>query len=414
MIDIAPELIEKIEADFKKRMNMSEPIKDLFLKIKSGTATYKDAQNYAVKVSEIMSETLNRHLSSDILPDGRLYYNIAKRIFNQTLGENGTYGYISQYAKQVQGIINKNAGIGIKAIKADINQDRIDGIVDIVSGKEKFDDIKYMVKEPIINYGQAIVDDTVRVNIDFHGKAGLKPKVVRTSANPCQWCGKLQGVYEYPDVPKDVYRRHRHCRCLVTYEEGGKRPENVHTKRFATPEELEHRKTIGLETPLKRGPILIDPKNNSVQNVMAEYLRRATPGVGKIEYEKGYEPSKHQNEISVAEWIHKTFGGNIVLLNELNKTGIQWEKTPDYLWNGKCWELKNTTTEKAADSALRSGLKQIQGNPGGIILDYKENSFNRDKLFRIIENRIIRNRIPEVDIMILSKGELYKILRYKK
>lgn len=254
MKDIAPELIEKIEADFKKRMNMSEPIKDLFMKIKSGTATYKDAQNYAVKVSEIMSEVLNRHLSSDILPDGRLYYNIAKRIFNQTLGKNGTYRYISQYAEQVQGIINKNAGIGIKAIKADINQDRIDGIIDIVSGKEKFDDIKYMLKEPVINYGQAIVDDTVRVNINFHGKAGLKPKVVRTSANPCQWCDKLQGVYEYPDVPKDVYRRHRYCRCLVTYEEGDKRPENVHTKKFATPEELEHRKTIGLETPLKKDP----------------------------------------------------------------------------------------------------------------------------------------------------------------
>ena len=264
MKDIAPELIDKIEADFKKRMNMSEPIKDLFLKIKSGTATYKDAQNYAVKVSEIMSETLNRHLSSNILPDGRLYYNIAKRIFNQTLGKNGTFGYISQYAEQVQGIINKNAGIGIKAIKADINQDRIDGIIDIVSGKEKFDDIKYMLKEPIINYGQAIVDDTVRMNIEFHGKAGLKPKVARTSANPCHWCDKLQGVYEYPDVPKDVYRRHRHCRCLVTYEEGGKRPENVHTKKFATPEELEHRKTIGLETPLKK-----DPKKiiNNIRNI---------------------------------------------------------------------------------------------------------------------------------------------------
>lgn len=266
MKDIAPELIEKIEADFKKRMNMSEPIKDLFLKIKSGTATYKDAQNYAVKVSKIMSEVLNRHLSSDILPDGRLYYNIAKRIFNQTLGKNGTYRYISQYAEQVQGIINKNAGIGIKVIKADINQDKIDGIIDIVSGKEKFDDIKYMLKEPVINYGQAIVDDTVRVNINFHGKAGLKPKVVRTSANPCQWCDKLQGVYEYPDVPKDVYRRHRYCRCLVTYEEGDKRPENVHTKKFATPEELAHRKTIGLETPLRKDPEKIINNIGNIEN----------------------------------------------------------------------------------------------------------------------------------------------------
>lgn len=254
MKDIAPELIEKIEADFKYRINGNAEVRSLFAKIKTDQATYKDAQRFAVKVSEIMSESLNSHLSSAVLPDGKMYYNIADRIFNKALGKNGTYGYISKYAQQVQDVINKNAGIGIKAVTAELNQDRIDGTVDIVSGKDKFDDIKYMIKEPVINYGQAIVDDTVRANIEFQGKAGLKPKVVRTSANPCQWCDKLQGVYEYPNVPKDVYRRHKYCRCLVTYEEGGKRPENVHTKKFATPEELEYRKTIGLETPLKKDP----------------------------------------------------------------------------------------------------------------------------------------------------------------
>lgn len=305
MKDIAPELIDKIEADFKKRMNMSESIKDLFLKIKSGTATYKDAQNYAVKVSEIMSEVLNRHLSSDILPDGRLYYNIAKRIFNQTLGKNGTFGYISQYAKQVQDIINKNAGIGIKAIEAEINQDRIDGIIEITSGKEKFDDIKYMICEPIINYGQAIVDDTVRANIDFHGKAGLRPKIVRTSANPCQWCDKLQGVYEYPDVPKDVYRRHRYCRCLVTYEEGDKRPENVHTKKFATPEELEHRKTIGLETPLKKDPKSLENVEKSRKSGIIITDKQYGKKIGKHAHDYGLDPSRKEDRIEMENKIRK-------------------------------------------------------------------------------------------------------------
>lgn len=255
--DIAPELLEKIGADFKARMNNDAEIKSLFARIKSGLATYKDAQRYAVKVSEIMSDALNMHLSSDVLPDGKMYYNIANRIFNQTLGKNGTYGYISQYAKEVQAILNKNAGIGIKAVEAKINQDRIDGIIDIVSGKEKFDDIKYMTKEPIINFGQAIVDDTVKANADFQYKSGLSPKIVRISEGGCcEWCDKIAGVYDYDsvkDTGNNVFRRHKYCRCLVTYEAGGKRPENVHTKKKLTDNEIA-RRTIGLEKPLKKNP----------------------------------------------------------------------------------------------------------------------------------------------------------------
>ena len=41
----------------------------------------------------------------------------------------------------------------------ELKQDRIDGIVDIVSGKDDFDKIKYMLKEPLINLGQSIVDE---------------------------------------------------------------------------------------------------------------------------------------------------------------------------------------------------------------------------------------------------------------
>ena len=40
----------------------------------------------------------------------------------------------------------------------------------------------------------------------------------------------LEGEYEYPDVPKDVYRRHENCDCTVEYISAGKR-QDVWTKR---------------------------------------------------------------------------------------------------------------------------------------------------------------------------------------
>jgi hypothetical protein len=33
----------------------------------------------------------------------------------------------------------------------------------------------------------------------------------------CRWCRNLAGEYSYPDVPRDVYRRHDNCSCTVTY-----------------------------------------------------------------------------------------------------------------------------------------------------------------------------------------------------
>ncbi|MGN0694618.1 MAG: hypothetical protein ACI4LK_06900, partial [Lentihominibacter sp.] len=54
--------------------------------------------------------------------------------------------------------------------------------------------------------------------------------------------------------PKEVYQRHKYCKCLVTYESGGKRSVNVHTKKKLTDEEITLRRSVGLEKPLKKNP----------------------------------------------------------------------------------------------------------------------------------------------------------------
>lgn len=253
MKDIAPELLERIEKEFKRTFEADSTIRSLYKKIKDGTATYEDAQSFAVKIGELLADTFKRNLSSEILPDGRFYYNIASRILNSTLGKN--HDLISDYSAGVQNISNRKAGIRIKAQTADPDQERIDGIVDIVSGKSRFDDIAYMLKEPVINFGQAVVDETLRKNIEFQGKSGKSPKVIRrATGKPCRWCAAIAGTYTYPDVPKDVFRRHQRCRCIVEYDPGTGRRQNVHSKEWTDEAELEKRKSIGLETPLKKEP----------------------------------------------------------------------------------------------------------------------------------------------------------------
>ena len=251
--DIAPELIATISEEFQRKMAGNSKIKSLGAKIQNQIATYRDAQEYAIKVSELMSEILLSNLSADILPDGKLYYNIAQRVMQEALGQNGIYGEIGSYCSEVQQILNKEAEIGIKAVPPELKQDRVDGIVDIVSGKDNFDEIKYMLKEPIVNFGQSIVDEAVRVNADFQYNAGLSPKVIRTSTGHCcKWCSDLAGTYDYEKVKaagSDVWKRHEGCKCLVEYVLESKQRQTAGAKRWkneAEHDKIKARKLAGL------------------------------------------------------------------------------------------------------------------------------------------------------------------------
>lgn len=147
------------------------------------------------------------------------------------------------------------------------------------------------------------------------------------------------------------------------------------------------------------------------ENVLEEYRRTATPGQGSITYAEGYDRARHADEIKTAQWLHDTLGGDIVLLQE---TGGLFEKTPDFLWRQKGWELKSTTTEKSADSALRKALKQIADNPGGVILNYFDYEVQMGSVLEIVTRRLMRQEKCNADILIVQNGKLKAALRYKK
>lgn len=231
MEDITPSLLKKIQDDFDKNIKKNTKVKRIVNKIRDGTATYKDVNDYSIEVGETLANSFKKNLSSSSLPDGKMYYNIANRIINSTLKNN--YDLISDKALKVQQTLNKKAKIGLKAIKAELNQDRIDGIINRISSENYYDDIAWILDEPTVNFSQSIVDDTIKVNSEFHGKSGMTPKIVRRIAGGCcKWCLEVAGTYTYPDVPKDVYRRHERCRCTVEYDPGDGKRQNVHSRMW--------------------------------------------------------------------------------------------------------------------------------------------------------------------------------------
>lgn len=231
MIDIAPELLEKLRRSFSEKYNKNKKIEKILSTIKDGKPTYSEVNELSIEVGDILAEVFQENLSQDMLPDGRMYYNIAKRTIEPMMINN--YNIVSDNAIIVQEILNKQAGIGIKAQVPPLNQSRIDGIIDRLDEAEFFDDIKWILDEPIKNFTQAVVDETVEKNAEFHKGLGLEPTVTRiVRGDCCDWCRQVAGDYQYPDIPRDVYRRHRYCRCTVEYDPGDSRKQNVWTKQW--------------------------------------------------------------------------------------------------------------------------------------------------------------------------------------
>ena len=153
-------------------------------------------------------------MSGDILPDGKMYYNIASRILPPNLEE--CHEMVAEIAEGIYGILNEQAGLHIKALRPDLNRDRIDGLVNYVSNADQYEDVRKSTEQDVVNFSQSVATDAVHKNADFHYKAGLTPKIRREAESGCcKWCQSLEGTYDYGDVRNtgnDVWRRHRDSR----------------------------------------------------------------------------------------------------------------------------------------------------------------------------------------------------------
>ena len=241
-----------------------------------------------------------------------------------------------------------------------------------------------------------------------HSHAALDGEKVGTDekfSNGCRFPGDPQGR------PGEVYN----CRCTMVAA-----LDDVDTSGALrrTQDGLIPDMTYAQWEASKRGysgrqlsPYNIGGNGKTAKDVTKKYLDSAKPRMGKVRYERGYHIKGHKAEIEVANQLRNQFGGKIVLLKEANAQG---KKTPDYLWRGKQWELKSISTAKAADMAIRSGVKQIKGKPGGVVLQCAD-VVNIDDMVRTVDARALRNIMFDFDVIAMREnGELLFARRYKK
>ena len=229
------EALARIIAEMSRDMADSGAAAKVAEKIAGGKATYADALEYAQTSGRVMTKSLKKHLPA-VLTDGKLYREAAETVVKQPMEISAAD--VIDVAAEIQGELNELAGIGIQAIKPEINADQIDGIITGIVNAESYADGENVFLQQVANFLEGTVDDCVRENADFHYNAGLSPKIERRAdAKCCSWCSALAGVYDYGDVRdkgNDVYRRHNNCHCLVLYDpaDGSKRLQNANSKKW--------------------------------------------------------------------------------------------------------------------------------------------------------------------------------------
>lgn len=362
MEDVAPELLKKIRSEFICAIGQSSELKDIEEKIAKGTATYAEANQYAVEAGNILASAYKNNISSEILPDGKMYYNIADRVIGTTMKED--YDLISDVSMRIQKDLNEAAEIGLNAVAPEMNEDRISGIINRVSAAENYDDVAWILQEPVVNYSQSIVDETIKANAEFHAKAGLTAKIVRRLAGGCcEWCSHLAGTYSYPDVPKDVYRRHLNCHCTVEYTPAkGHKSQNVWTKKWKSTDEydkIEKRKTTGLvaqdDAVVRNIRENIIPKQNIDRIVDRQQVHRI--GTKMYEQRKSDLKSKGQygpsyitvSDKEILELVKEYSGKGEI---KYNRNG-QWNQQETIVTNDKLVGVVfNNQTGKSAETSV--------------------------------------------------------------
>lgn len=226
---IATHIVIGIRKTFAQKMQNDKRLAELAEMIAAGGGTYVHAQEYAELAAAALSQTILEYVTVETVPE--ITMELAEAILKPTLKTG--FESIEAISRAVQQNLNAAAGIGLKAVGARQNMDRVQGLCTAVSGYDNTAAALWIFGEPVTTYMRTIPADVLKANVEFQGRAGLEPMIARRSVGKCcDYCDRLAGMYYYPVIDTDVYRRHDRCRCTVDYIPGDGRVQNVHSKRW--------------------------------------------------------------------------------------------------------------------------------------------------------------------------------------
>lgn len=229
MANLAKDLVGAVRRAFTRNCKSDTVISGIERTLKKNGVSYREAEEYAARLGELLAQAYQETITPDMLPDGKLDEAMAEELLRSLLTQN--YQQAAEVAARVQTSLNRAAGIGMKGLIPEQREDRLTGLIQKAASYDSYEKASWVLDEPVVNYTQSAVEDTIEKNAGAHYRSGLHPKIKRISVGGCcKWCNSLAGTHDYP-VPREIYRRHERCRCLVLYDPGDGKIQDAHTKK---------------------------------------------------------------------------------------------------------------------------------------------------------------------------------------
>lgn len=221
------EVIKKIAKDFKVNVKGNPAIRPLQKKLINKTATYLDADKYALEVAKALGKSL-----SDNLQWGALSEAEYKEVISQVLpaGLESTYETVSEYAGSVQRGLNEYSNIKLQVIKPEIKSEEILYITNKAVKSKQYTEVAGAINQEAMNFAQNVATKMMKENAGFQKNVGYDIRVVRKYddiglhrgtkyAEACEWCLEREGEWSYDEAKdKGVFERHPGCECIITYK----------------------------------------------------------------------------------------------------------------------------------------------------------------------------------------------------
>jgi hypothetical protein len=298
-------------------------------------------------------------------------------------------------------------------------KNEIDDLINKLVSYPKFNMGKYLLHDTVITQSKKIVTDSIKANAELQARTGLKPKIVRRSSGSCcKWCEEIAKTYTYPNVPDDVYRRHRGCTCSVDFYPGDGKVQNVHSKEWYKDEsertkewyEEQHK---SIENDDVKEDITLKWASTGVKRKgTVSYADKYIHNNGKEYYIDGrnviLNPS--EREIEVANLFKDNYGCDVKLIPRVcgKYKGV---KTPDSLIDGEKWDLKGI--KKIGKNGISNVLRKHKEQSNNFILDLSLlRNCSDEKLNHEINMIYLKHNTQFVDKIVIVKD--YKIIKIFK
>lgn len=214
---------KKIEGDLALAVKTNKEVARLYSKAIDGVMTYDEAGRFASMLGEEIGGIIFNNLS-DAFPTGVVVAEDIMELIPSAL--RGEYSYVTRAIEAAQTTINKKAKVGLKAIVPDFDIERATGIARDVAQAGTLSVVRKTLPQMTENLSRHMVDQAIKANMAAHNNLGLETTVIREyndvglhgGKDDCEFCLERAGTWSYRDaMANDVFRRHKGCKCDITY-----------------------------------------------------------------------------------------------------------------------------------------------------------------------------------------------------